>query len=176
MADDLFSSPPEYTIDSSSLMEMFNDTSWASKRIIPGLWENVEDLIRSGVIISHAEVLAEIKKDGKKGEELFTWAHQNSGIFQPHQPDVEGSIIRLMTPRYKDFVNNWGKPTSAYADPWLIAQAKNRGLKLITEETKTGSTDPAKFKLPNVCADPQFGVKCLNLRELVLERGWSFRR
>jgi hypothetical protein len=171
--DDLFSKPAEYTIDSCALMAIFNDESWTSKKITPGLWERISALIVEGVIISHAEVLAEIKTDGKKGEELFNWAHSNTSIFKPHDIDIEGMLIRNLSGKYKSFVNNFGKPTSDYADPWLIAQAKNKRLKIITQETRGGN--PKVPKLPNVCDDPAFSIRCLNLLELTTERGWSFR-
>lgn len=120
---DLYSKPAEYTIDSSSLMAMFNDEPGTSKKVIPGLWERVSQLIGEGIIISHAEVLVEIKKDGKKGEELFNWANANKHVFKAHDEHPEGAVIKGMSSRYRAFVNNYGKPSDAYADPWLIAQA-----------------------------------------------------
>src|SRR6266571_2002237 len=132
MARDLFSKPPRYTIDSSCLMDIFADEKMVSKNITPGLWINIETLIRDGSIISHITVLAEIQKEGKKGEELYNWAHANEGIFQDYNWESEGRIIRAMSPKYSAFVNS--KMSDIYADPWLVAQAKDRGLTLITEE------------------------------------------
>ncbi|MGA2632596.1 MAG: DUF4411 family protein [Terriglobia bacterium] len=171
--DNLFSKPAEYTIDSCALMAMFNDEPWTSKRTTPGLWERISGLIADGVVISHAEVLAEIKKDGQKGEELFSWANANVHVFKAHEIDAEGAIIRSMSAKYKAFVANYGKATDAYADPWLIAQAKNRGLKIITQETRSGN--PKTPRLPNVCDDRAFGVRCVTLLELTTERKWAFR-
>lgn len=168
----LFSKVAEYTIDSCSLMAMFNDEPWTSKKVTAGLWERISRLISEGVIISHAEVLAEIKKDGAKGEELFSWANANVKVFKPHDEE-EGRIIATMSGRYGRFVNNYGKPIDTYADPWLIAQAKRRRLKIISQETRSGN--PKTPKLPNVADDPQYGIKCLNLWELANERQWQFR-
>ncbi len=171
--DDLFSKPAEYTIDSCALMAMFNDEPWTSKKHTPGLWQRVNQLVTMGVIISHAEVRAEVKKDGEKGEELFNWASTNAHLFRPHDPEVEGEIIRSISAKYAAFVNNYGKASEAYADPWLIAQAKCKGLKIISQETRSGN--PKTPKLPNVCDDSVFGIKCLNLWELVQERKWTFQ-
>ncbi len=77
-----------------------------------------------------------------------------------------------MSSKYKQFVNQ--KINNVNADPWLVAQAKNLGLKLISEETFSNSPDLAKHKIPNVCRDPLFKVDCINLSELVRERGWTF--
>jgi len=172
MQGDLFKKPPEYVIDSCSLMDIFNDTPWVSKEVNPGLWQAVSEMIENGIIISHAEVFAEIKTDGKKGTELFDWAQENSDVFKPHNILKEGEVIRSMTSKYKAFVNN--KVGSVHADPWIIAQAKVFGLKIITEETMSGSSNPEKFKIPNVCQDPKFNIPCLNLWELTMERGWKF--
>src|SRR3989344_4465293 len=124
MGSDLFSKPATYTIDSSSLMAMFDDSPWTSQKVTPGLWARVSELIGSGVIISHAEVLLEIKKDGEKGEELYSWAQNNKHIFKDYNEHAEGKIIRSMSTRFKGFVN--AKINHVHADPWLVAQAKHR--------------------------------------------------
>src|SRR5437899_2265802 len=105
MARDLFSKPPQYTIDSSSLMDIFADEKMVSKNITSGLWTNIQTLIGQGIIISHIEVLHEIKKEGKKGEELYDWAHANEEIFQDYNWETEGRIIKAMSPKYGAFVN-----------------------------------------------------------------------
>jgi Domain of unknown function (DUF4411) len=169
----LYSKSPRYTIDSSSLMAMFNDEPWTYKKVTPGLWERVAQLIEDGTIISHAEVLTEIKKDGTKGEELFNWANANRDIFKPHDDNQEGDVIRNMSAKYSLFVNNYGKPSEAHADPWLIAQAVCLKLKIISQETPGGN--PTRPKLPNVCADSAFNVKCLDLWQLAIEQAWTFR-
>lgn len=174
MTGDLFSKPAEYTIDSSSLMDIFSDTPWVSKKNNPGLWQKITELIDQGIIISHVEVLAEIKKDGVKGEELYGWAHAHDHIFKPHDELNEGKIIRSMSGKYKAFVND--KISNIHADPWLIAQAKHRGLKIISEETFSPSPKPEKCKkIPNICSDPSFNVGCLSLWELTKERNWAFK-
>lgn len=168
----LFSKTAEYTIDSCALMAMFNDEPWTSKTTTPGLWERISRLISEGVIISHAEVLAEIKKDGTRGEELFSWAYANTEVFKSHNND-EGKIIATMSGQFGQFVNNYGKPIDAYADPWLIAQAKCRRLTIISQETPSGN--PKTPKLPNVAGDPRYGIECVNLWELANKYKWQFR-
>jgi len=173
MEGDLFSKPAEYTIDTSSLIAIFGDESILSKNYTPGLWERILGLISEGVIISHIEVLYEIKKDGAKGEELYNWAHANEEIFKDYQWESEGKTIRAMSPRYGSFVN--GKVSNVHADPWLIAQAKTRGLKIISEETRSFSADLKKHRIPNVCSDSAFGIDCIDLWQLMKERNWQLR-
>lgn len=163
----------EYTIDSCSLMEIFDDSSWVSKKVTPGLWLRISELISEGIIISHMEVLLEIKKEDGKGEELYEWAQNNRHIFKAHDEYAEGKVIRSMSEKFKDFVN--GKINSVHADPWLVAQARRGGLKIISEEFFSNSPNPKNWAIPNVCIDPVFGVKCVNLLELTKERNWTFK-
>lgn len=155
-------------------MDIFGDEKWTSKQVTPALWENIQQLISTGIVISHIEVLQEIKKEGKKGEELYAWAHAHEDMFCDYDWAAEGAIIRTMSPKYGAFVN--GKVSAIHADPWLVAQAKHRQLTLITEEKRVGSPDPKKHRLPNVCSDPAFGVRYVDLLGLVKENGWSFDR
>jgi hypothetical protein len=172
MQDDLFTTLAEFTIDSSSLMDIFNEGSWTSKKVNSGLWKRVEELIDSGAIISHAEVLAEIKMEGEKGEDLFNWAQDHKPIFKPHLAS-EGAVIRSMSPKYEAFVNR--VVGSEYADPWLIAQAKVRNIVIITEEKKSRSPDLAKCAIPNVCDDPAYAVRYMSLFDLTTHMGWTFK-
>lgn len=172
MIRNLFSKRPEYTIDSSSLMAIFNDEEWPSKKITPGLWERVLELIEQGVIISHIEVLKEIKTDGEKGVELYDWAQEHKDIFLDYNIQEEGKIIKSMSAKYSGFVN--AKVGSVHADPWLVAQAKHWGIKIITEELATASPITARWHIPNICNDPVFDISCVNLLDLSRERGWKF--
>lgn len=173
MDGDLFSKPPRYTIDSCSLIDIFGSEKMVSKNITPGLWGKILEMINQGVIISHVEVFHEIKKEGTKGEELYDWAHANESMFQDYNWSAEGSIIKTMSPKYSAFVN--AKVGNIHADPWLIAQAKNKKLTLITEEKFSNSPDVRKHKLPNVCNDPLFSVGCVDLVGLIKEQNWKFQ-
>src|ERR1039457_5008819 len=173
MYGDLFSKPPKYTIDTSSLIDIFGTESLVSRNYVPGVWENILALIDEGVVISHIEVFREITKTNTRGEALYDWAHSNDTCFKDYDWVEEGKIIRLMSPRYTAFVN--GKDSSVHADPWLVAQAKRLGLTVITEEKLSASANPARHRIPNVCGDPMFGVACTNLLGLIKEQGWTFK-
>ncbi len=169
MTGDLFSKPPLYTIDTSSLIDIFGTEKMVSKQYMPGLWDKLLGLIGDGRLISHVEVLNEIRKDGTKGEELYEWAQANKTIFTDHDWEREGAIIRTMSPKYAAFVN--AKPGPVHADPWLVAQARCRKLTIISEEKFRNTSVVANYKLPNVCADPLFNVPCVDLLGLVKEQG-----
>jgi Domain of unknown function (DUF4411) len=173
MAGNLFSQPARYTIDTCSLIDIFSDEKMVSKTVTPGLWARVLVLIDQGIIISHVEVLSELKKDGTRGEELYDWAHANESVFRDHEWDAEGGVIRTMSPKYEAFVNE--RVDANYADPWLVAQAKCHNLTIISEEKFSNSPDVKKHKLPNVCADSMFNVGCIDLLGLIKEQNWTFK-
>jgi len=172
MGDDLFSKPAEYTLDSSALMDIFGDSEWPSMRVTPGLWDRISQLISDGTIVSHFEVLREIKTDGRKGIALYDWAHRHSHIFKDYREHSEGKVIRAMSGKYKAFVNR--SISDVYADPWLIAQAKCDGLTIITQEKLTDSPNLSKWNMPNICKDAGINVECLTLLELTKKCGWKF--
>ncbi|NUR45669.1 MAG: DUF4411 family protein [Sphingomonas sp.] len=58
------------------------------------------------------------------------------------------------------------------ADPFVIALAESSDLKVITGERQSGSANPKKMKIPDVCL--KRGVNCGPLVELIREQGWSF--
>lgn len=173
MVNDLFSKPPKYTIDTSALIEIFDGAGLAAKKYTPGLWDKILVLINDGTIISHIEVLQEIRKDKSRGEELYDWAQANKFIFKDYDVVNEGPIIRSMSAKYKAFVN--AKIKSVHADPWLIGQAKCKNIKIISEETWSNSSNFNNYRLPNVCADPLFNIGCLNLVGLTGEQNWTFK-
>ncbi len=49
MTGDLFSKPPRYTIDTSSLIDIFGTEKMVSKDVTPGLWEKLLALIGEGL-------------------------------------------------------------------------------------------------------------------------------
>ena len=53
----------------------------------------------------------------------------------------------------------------------MIAVAKIRKLSVVTGEKRKGN--PARPKIPDVCE--AYGIKCLNLLELMKSEGWKFR-
>lgn len=165
---------PKYTIDASSLIDIFGDETMVSRNVIPGLWEKIEQLMRQGTIISHVEVLYELKKDGTRGGALYDWAQQNRAFFKDYDWIHEGAVIRTMSLKYSAFVDAH-KVSNIHADPWLIAQAKRGDMKIITEEKLSASPDIKKHKIPNVCVDPAFGVGCVNLLGFIKENGWRFQ-
>ncbi|MDO8514227.1 MAG: DUF4411 family protein [bacterium] len=162
----LFSVTPKFTIDTCSFNEMFDDERASNRKNFPGIWEGVEELISSGEIISHEEVYEEIM-DGPY-EDLKTWARNNKHVFEAYDYVGEGKIIADMGKKgFAEFVHQRKKKHNA--DPWLVAQAKKQGLRIITQERKKGIRD-----IPRVAE--VFKIDHLDIFALVKEKGWVLRR
>ena len=58
------------------------------------------------------------------------------------------------------------------ADPFVIAQAEQSSALLVTEERGGSATSP---RIPYVCAQRGFGVRCIDMLGLIRAEGWSFR-
>jgi len=172
MQKDLFSGQIRYTIDMCSLLEMFRDGRKYPRGVFRSLFEDVCNLVSGNIIVSHIEVFNEIKNGSfGKTDELYKWALNNKYAFKDYDMLDEPNIIKQMSSKYTEWVND--KLSSTNADPWLIAQAKCNNWKIITEEgLTTGSTPRKKIRIPDVCKD--FGVKCINLLELIIEQRWSY--
>jgi hypothetical protein len=56
-----------------------------------------------------------------------------------------------------------------WADPFVVATARVKGLTVVTEE-KGGTTK--KPKIPSVCQ--ALGVPCVNVLSFLRDQGWSF--
>lgn len=172
MEGDLFSKPARYTIDTSSLIDIFGTEKMVSREFVPGLWKKISEWLEDGSMISHVEVLKEIRKDGRRGDALYEWAQAHSDVFKDYDWTREGRVIRGMSPMYEKFVD--AKIGAHHADPWLVAQAKVRGLILVSEEKRYNGLETARAKIPNVCEDAAFAVKCIDLTGLVRDEGWTF--
>ncbi len=154
---------PKYTIDLDSLVKLFREEGTYTKKHFKTLWNNIEGLIKDGVIISHAEVLEEIKDGGK--DELRDWAMKNKGIFKNYDLAKEPPVISTIGEKFPSFLTqNKEKPNNA--DPWLVAQAMLSGLTLITEEKRMRD-----MCIPKVCL--HFNVRYIDIFGLIRENNWT---
>ena len=135
------------------------------KDTFEALWDNFSELIDSQKIISASEAKKEMEVfDDDTGK----WCKKNNAIFL--KPTTEELVtVRQILKAHPDLLKkksvNIGNPE---ADPFLIAQAKARGIPIVTmEQFKDGG-----HKIPNVCKD--LNVKCLHLFAFFKEEGWRF--
>ena len=158
MADvhDLF---PGYVIDTSALI----DLKPYPHDIFKSLWQNIEALIGEGNLIAPSEVLVELQR---QRDDLLSWARKKMRFV-----DLEPEQVALLAEIERDFPDLVDKEKSTpEADPFVIALARAKGWKVVTQEklAKPG----ARRKMPDVCV--HYKVKVLSLFEFFREKKWEF--
>ena len=135
-------------------------------RLLPPMLSpaRIEQMFKSGELISHVEVYEEILDGGY--EEQAGWVKENKHFFRNYDLPAEGKFIASLGKDDELFVHG-RKQKANHADPWLVAQAKINSLTLITEETSKGGPG----KLPNICS--KYGIKCIDVFGLIQEKNWA---
>lgn len=148
-----------YCIDTSALIAAWYERYKPNR--FPKLWEQLDQLIAEGRLVSSTLVLRECSK--QRSEELHGWLKPREAMFITPDETVQGQVDHI--------VNTYTALVAAgkekfQADPFVIAQAKVNGLTVITEETGIGSL----AKIPGVCNAMK--VECINLMQLIDEEDW----
>jgi Domain of unknown function (DUF4411) len=148
-----------YCIDTSALIAAWYERYKPNR--FPKLWEQLDQLITEGRLVSSTLVLRECSK--QRSEELHGWLKPREAMFATPDETVQGQVDHIVN-TYTGLVAA-GKE-KFQADPFVIAQAKVNGYTVITEETGIGSLS----KIPGVCAAMK--VECINLMQLIDEEDW----
>ena len=148
-----------YCIDTSALIAAWYERYKPNR--FPKLWEQLDQLIQEGRLVSSSLVLRECSK--QRSEELHDWLKPREAMFMAPDETVQGQV-ELIVNTYTGLVQA-GKE-KFQADPFVIAQAKVSGYAVITEETGIGSLG----KIPGVCSAMK--VECINLMQLIDEEDW----
>lgn len=150
--------PNKYIFDTSSFLSQ-KDNELHRRHLYKKLWENIDELIRQGRIVTCSEIKEEIKDEGIKD-----WFIGICCQVLDINDAVQRNVIKVVTtkPELIDF-----KQIKSSSDAFIIATAMEYGLIVVTEENK----DSPK-KIPQVCE--ALGVKCINIIGLCEEEGWQF--
>ncbi len=151
-----------YCIDTNALVDLWRRLY--PKDVFPSLWKNIEELIRSGALITPREVLNELEQID---DDLLKWLKtQRSmivGLQSEHQDRVK-EILRI----YPTLIEP--NKTIPDADPFVIALAMTESAIVVTNERLAGPG--GRPKIPNVCL--KYQIKCLNLLEFFRVQKWNF--
>ena len=148
-----------YCIDTSALIAAWYERYKPNR--FPKLWEQLDQLIADGRLLSSSLVLRECSK--QRSEELHGWLKPREAMFLVPDETVQGQVDYIVN-TYIGLVSA-GKE-KFQADPFVIAQAKVGGYIVVTEET--GPTSLAK--IPGVCNAMKVG--CINLMQLIDQEDW----
>jgi len=148
-----------YCIDTSALIAAWYERYKPNR--FPKLWEQLDQLITDGRLVSSSLVLRECSK--QRSEELHAWLKPREAMFLVPDEGVQGQVDHIVN-TYTGLVAA-GKE-KFQADPFVIALAKVNGHTVITEETGPTSLS----KIPGVCNAMK--VECVNLMQLIDEEDW----
>ena len=154
-----------YIIDASSLIEV---EKLVAKDFFSPLFKSLENLIQNGNLISHEEVLTELKrKDGTEGD-IFKWAKKQKSFFKIID-ELQLSKAKEILKTFKNLIDA-GKKNNA--DPFVISLAliREKQQKLlqpkytvVTEEKSKSNVN--KPMIPDVCK--HYNVECFDLNEFL---------
>jgi len=157
-----------YCMDADVLIELkrhYPSTHIFSKHdLFPAIWEKLEEMVRNGTLISHAEVFREIELGG---DELFQWCKQHKSIFK--NPD-ECQLKEFQKVKRKYDRDSWNRNISKpgpWADPWLIALAICEEAILVSNERNVPN------RIPFIAN--HLGITCLHLFEFFDEIGVKYK-
>ena len=152
-----------YVIDTSALLDGW--VRYYPPDVFPSLWSQLEEMIRTGELLSPDEVLLEL---GQKDDGVHSWAKANSAMFVALDEEVQQATQQILTqfPRLVGAMKDRNR-----ADPFVIALAKVKAATVITSERSSGTRE--RPRIPNVC--DHFGIGHRTLLQLIRDKAWTFR-
>lgn len=138
------------------------------RSVFPTLWDNFDQLIAGGEIISVREAMREIE-DGPLPD-LTTWARANLDFFALPTQEEASFITQIygVAHFHANIEQQKLLKGGHMADPFVIAKAAVQGRTVVTTE----QFKPNAAKIPNICR--HFGVPCMTLQEFMEAQGWRF--
>jgi hypothetical protein len=132
--------------------------------VFPTLWQNLDQFIESGEIVSTEEVYIET---AKKADELHEWIKDRKHMLISLSPDIQRVATDLLTdyPRLVDTLKG-----RSQADPFVIATAIEMKADVVTGEVRTGNL--TKPRIPDVC-DAR-GIRWINFLQMIRELKLTF--
>ncbi len=154
-----------YVFDTSSFVVLKN----YYPNTFPTLWEQLNDLVDTGNIISVREVRTELG-NRSDSDVVDQWANNHKSIFLTPSPAEMQFVQQIFAIQH--FQALIGRQAilkgTPIADPFVIAAAAIQVGTVVTEE----KFKPNAAKIPNVCQ--HFGINCINLEEFMSQENWSF--
>jgi hypothetical protein len=165
-----------YIVDTSSFIAI--EPEKYPPDIYVGMWKDLENLIKERRMISHIQVLEELKEYEGKKHEILKWAETHKGIFVPITPQQIQLVREIVnTNNFKALIDTT-KPTGD-TDVFIIALAMEKTSQttliplstkkiVVCEEQLHGN----RIRIPFVCK--HFNIECVNIFEMFRREGWKW--
>ncbi|MFH1486775.1 MAG: DUF4411 family protein [Chloroflexota bacterium] len=162
---------PDYWLDADSFIRPYRE--FYRFQTVPQFWDFLKEKAQEGVIGSPELVLDKelSASDPKEQDALEQWARPLKDVlFLKPSATVQASYKQVVqyVEGNKTYKRHWVVKFLDGADPWVIAYAKALGGRIVGFETC--QPNAKRPKLPDVAAN--FGVKCINLWDMLDELGW----
>lgn len=154
-----------YVLDTSSIITLGH---YFPERF-PSFWENLDESVASGAIVSVREVYRELDGQATR-EHLKTWIHQNSSIFRKSSAEEVAFVAKIFSNHHFQQLISKKQTLKAgpVADPFLIAAAHCQNGCVVTEERWKDNA----AKIPNVCE--AFDVDYCDLEGFLTRNQWAY--
>ena len=151
--------------DTSPLSNLFRNYY---RERFPTLWQNFDELVEIGDVVSTREALREINDSAI--ETLRVWAAENRSIFTTPIAAEAAYVANIYS--VKHFQQNIEQQKilrgGKNADPFIIARAAVEERTVVTMEKLKDNA----AKIPNICN--HFGIDCITLEEFMELENWKF--
>ena len=161
-----------YCFDTSAFVTL-SRTNENVINIPEAVWEHLEEMMKTGELISHRIVFDEISSNSKNPDFITKWVFDKKDCFLLKN-DIQRVEIPQIVAQFPDLINY--ETEREQADPWLIALAieksKEQSLFEVCASIVVSQENPnSSKKIPAAC--DSFGIKHLSLRNFFDEVGIS---
>jgi hypothetical protein len=158
--------PPPFVLDTSSWIEGYIEQYRPS--VFARLWQDIESLLASRKIILAEAAYREVTQ---QDDTLKKWMTGMASHVEANNQSIEQQHAAIQLHPLGVALITKGKPfIRSDADSRIIATAMFLRGTVVTKELP--AVNPAKAKIPNVCA--HFRVPCVNLMEMLELLGLSY--
>lgn len=142
----------------------------------PSLWDNFDEYVSSGKIISVREAFNEITSLAEK-EDLIDWAkfHKTDVFLTPSEEEMKFVSEIFKNKHYQQLIsNNAILNGNSQADPFVIASAKIRSASIVTLDGFTPSGE-IKEHAPKIAYIAKcLNIECCNFEQFMNRENWRF--
>jgi Domain of unknown function (DUF4411) len=149
-----------YSLDSSGILDLFRIYP---PDVFPTIWTQMELAANGGIVFAIDEVYRELEK---KDDGAFQWLKARRTMIIALDAEIQQLVTAILAahPRLVDTRKN-----RSAGDPFVIALAQARRLKVVTGERASGVI--AKPNIPDVCT--ALGIECINILSMFRNEGWK---